>query len=279
MYGPNYVIEPYYVHTPIIFVYFRGPRYRPWISPYHWGYYPAYYAAWRPYPVHVYHHHVHVHVHGHYGHTYGYVGYRRSSAAMAMHRNVQRNDYAAQHPERTFAKRNAGVENKRQLMDSRHPDSGAGMSADGRGRQQVRPAQGNVTPAGNRQQHTDLNNQVISRSPEAAGRQVVQQPTRQAASPQRTPATERGRTNAVRPEQQSGTIAAPRPDQRQTQPQRQPERQTTAPTQRPAPQRQSAVTGSAPQRIERQQPPASRGANTSTPSRSGKTEAGPRARN
>lgn len=261
MYGPNYVIEPHYVHTPVIFVYFWSPRYRPWYSPYHWGYYPAYYSPWRPYPIHVYHHHVHVHVHSHYGHSYGYVGHRRSSAAMAMHRNVQRNDYAARNPERTFAQRNGGAENKRQLMDDRQTASSRTVSADGRTRQPVKPTQGTLAPTTSRQpQAAQKAPSTAVRTPEATGRQAVTTPAQQTASPQRAPAANPQRTPAVRPDQRPAPIAAPRQEQRQPQTQspridqrqRQPERQSVAPVQKPAAQGRSAILGSAPNRVERQ---------------------------
>ena len=35
-----------------------APAYRPWVSPWKWGYYPAWWKPWKPYPVHVYHAHV-----------------------------------------------------------------------------------------------------------------------------------------------------------------------------------------------------------------------------
>ena len=62
MYGPSYVLYPVYVSPPVIVVWFWGPRYNPWRSPYYWGYYPPYYRPWRPYPTQRYRTNVHVHV-------------------------------------------------------------------------------------------------------------------------------------------------------------------------------------------------------------------------
>ncbi len=62
MYGSSYVIYPVYVHPPVIIIWFWGPHYNPWRSPYYWGYYPPYYRPWRPYPTNVYRTNVHVHV-------------------------------------------------------------------------------------------------------------------------------------------------------------------------------------------------------------------------
>ena len=50
MYGPDYIIQPVYVHPPVIWVWFWGPYYSPWRSPFYWGYYPPYYRPWAPYP-------------------------------------------------------------------------------------------------------------------------------------------------------------------------------------------------------------------------------------
>ena len=62
MYGSSYVIYPVYVHPPVIVIWFWGPSYNPWRSPYYWGYYPPYYRPWRPYPTSRYRKNVHVHV-------------------------------------------------------------------------------------------------------------------------------------------------------------------------------------------------------------------------
>jgi len=62
MYGSSYVVYPVYVHSPVIIIWFWGPYYNPWRSPYYYGYYPPYYRPWRPYPTNVYRTNVHVHV-------------------------------------------------------------------------------------------------------------------------------------------------------------------------------------------------------------------------
>jgi len=48
MYGPGYIVEPVYVHPPVICVWFWGPLYSPWYSPFYWGFYPPYYHPWHP---------------------------------------------------------------------------------------------------------------------------------------------------------------------------------------------------------------------------------------
>jgi hypothetical protein len=51
MYGNNYIYEPVYVHTPIIYSYFWVTNYQPYRSNWYWGYYPTYYYTWTPFPV------------------------------------------------------------------------------------------------------------------------------------------------------------------------------------------------------------------------------------
>ena len=43
IYGVNYIVEPVYIYTPVIYNWFWGPAYVRWYSPYYWGYYPVYY--------------------------------------------------------------------------------------------------------------------------------------------------------------------------------------------------------------------------------------------
>jgi len=62
IYGSNHIIYPVYVHQPVIIIWFWGPHYNPWRSPYYWGYYPPYYHPWKPYPTSRYRTNVHVHV-------------------------------------------------------------------------------------------------------------------------------------------------------------------------------------------------------------------------
>jgi len=60
--GPNAAGYDFYTPRIVInvwgwpsvrFVY--DPVYRPWISPYRWSYYPAWWKPWRPHPWHVWH--------------------------------------------------------------------------------------------------------------------------------------------------------------------------------------------------------------------------------
>jgi len=104
MYGPEYIITPVYVHPPVIFVWFWGPYYRPWRSPYYWGYYPRYYRPWRPYPTPRYRTNVQVHVN--VNNSYRHSSVRRSNTAIELQKQARRNDYGKQHPDRSFKNRN-----------------------------------------------------------------------------------------------------------------------------------------------------------------------------
>ena len=106
IYGTNYIIEPVYIHRPVIYDWFWGTAWVCWHSPYYWGYYPHW---WRPYycvDPFVYWDHCYWH---HYHHpicSYR-TGHRHHSHYRSMHQHVGRNDYATRHPERSFVTRNA----------------------------------------------------------------------------------------------------------------------------------------------------------------------------
>src|SRR5690606_2998247 len=103
MYGPNYIYEPVYVSRPVIFDVFWAVSYRPYYSPWYWGYYPTYYSYWAPCPVYRYRNNIHVHIN--VNNTYNYVSTRRSSRAVAMYNTRRSNAYERQHPNRSFTSR------------------------------------------------------------------------------------------------------------------------------------------------------------------------------
>ena len=93
MYGPNYIISPVYVSPPLLWVWFWGPTYRPWRSPYYWRHYPRYYQPWRPYPVSRYQNNVNVNIN--VNNTYNRTTVRRSTTAVNLQKQSRRDDYAA----------------------------------------------------------------------------------------------------------------------------------------------------------------------------------------
>ncbi|AWH85717.1 hypothetical protein HYN59_11630 [Flavobacterium album] len=116
MYGPNYIYEPVYVRRPFLFDVFWVSSYRPYYSPWYWGYYPTYYSYWAPYPVYRYRNNIHVHINNR--NTYTYCNTRRSSRAMAMYSSRRTNAYERQHPNTGFSSRN-NVSNRYALEQSR----------------------------------------------------------------------------------------------------------------------------------------------------------------
>jgi hypothetical protein len=116
MYGTNYIYEPVYVHSPVIYTTFWVRNYRPYYSSWYWGYYPSYYSYWNPFPIFRYRNHIHVHIN--FGHTYHYVSHRRCASVYNNYYGRRGNGYERMHPNRSFANRNSGYSNRYEL-DSR----------------------------------------------------------------------------------------------------------------------------------------------------------------
>lgn len=117
MYGPNYIYEPVYAYTPFIFDIFWVSSYRPYYSPWYWGYYPTYYNYWAPCPVYRYRNHIHTYVNPR--NTYVYTPTRNSSRAQNMHSGRRQNGYERQHPNTSFSSRNKNVSNRYALEQNR----------------------------------------------------------------------------------------------------------------------------------------------------------------
>lgn len=117
MYGQNYIYEPVYVHTPLIYNVFWVNNYNPYYSPYYFNYYPTYYYAWTPYPVYRYRRNVHVHINQY--NYYNYSENRRSTRAVAMHTTRRNNGYERKYPSQSFSTRNK-VTNRHALENTRN---------------------------------------------------------------------------------------------------------------------------------------------------------------
>lgn len=103
LYGPGYIVEPVYVHRPVIFFVFWRPFYRPYRSVFHWGYYPGHFHYWKPFHPHTYRKHVHVHIN--VRHTYRRTHLRYSKRAVRLHTKIRRNDFSKKYPDRSYAAR------------------------------------------------------------------------------------------------------------------------------------------------------------------------------
>ncbi len=138
MYGPNYIVQPVYVHPPIIFTFFWGPLYHPWRSPFYWGYYPHYYHPWHPYPPYTYRRNVNVHIN--VNNTYRNTNVRINKNTVNLQKNVSRNDFAKSHPDKSFQKRNKGASNKHALDKNRVNKRGGSKAKTGNKNGKARPA-------------------------------------------------------------------------------------------------------------------------------------------
>lgn len=117
MYGANYIYEPVYVHTPIIYTNFWVPSYRPYCSSWYWDYYPSYYTFWNPCPIFRYRHNIGLWIN--VNHQYNYVNYRRCQVAYTNYYGRRGNGYERQYPNRSFSHRNSGYANRYDLERTR----------------------------------------------------------------------------------------------------------------------------------------------------------------
>lgn len=117
MYGNNYIYEPVYNFVPIIYNYIWISNYRPYISPWYWGYYPSYYYVWRPFPIFQYRNHIGLHINFNY--RYDYVSNRRCQLAYSNYYSRRGNYYERNYPNRSFGSRNQGYSNRYELNRSR----------------------------------------------------------------------------------------------------------------------------------------------------------------
>lgn len=113
MYGPSYIIEPVYVHPPVIYLFFWGAVYRPWRSPYYWGFYPPYYRPWRPYSRHRYQTNIDIHINN--NNSYNRTTIRKSTTANTLQRQERRNDFERKNPGKSLNTQNKGIKNNRDL--------------------------------------------------------------------------------------------------------------------------------------------------------------------
>ena len=123
LYGHNYIVRPVFVNRPPLWDVFGRPSYRPWCSPYHYGYCPSHYH--RTKPVYLSHYQAYVNTYlknHHYCHTCDYplhIFYNDYHHLVNPHR---RNDYRDQHPDKSFERRvnpNATSRNIRNAGDLR----------------------------------------------------------------------------------------------------------------------------------------------------------------
>lgn len=110
IYGANYIIRPVFVTTPAIYAHLMRAAYKPWRSPWYWGYYPSYYR--RPAPVYLTHYQAYIstYMRNHrYCHEIVFETRIRFSGFDRLVTPMRRNDFGLQHPERAFNVRTANL--------------------------------------------------------------------------------------------------------------------------------------------------------------------------
>jgi hypothetical protein len=117
IYGENYIYEPIYYNTPVIYNSFWSYNYRPYVSNWYWDYYPPYYYAWNPFPVHRYRNKIQVSLNT--NNNYTYVNYRRNNQAVILYNSRRSNAYERQHPTNNFSRRNTNASNRYELEQRR----------------------------------------------------------------------------------------------------------------------------------------------------------------
>lgn len=119
IYGANYIIEPVFVRTPVIYSTWNGARYTVWTSPYYWDHFPTYYGR----PAVVYHGHytayVDTYLSGHgYCHEVHYTTNCRNQSYRSMTESIDRNDFGVRHADQSFSSRHT-ERSARDLQTSR----------------------------------------------------------------------------------------------------------------------------------------------------------------
>lgn len=126
MYGPNYYITPYYPVVPVFFTFFWVATYRPWYSPWYWGYRPPYFRPWPP--ISPYRYRTNVHVHININNTYNRNNVRINNNVRVNNNN---NAYFRNNPDKSFNKRNPGSGNRNELVSNRKArPSNKGINSD-----------------------------------------------------------------------------------------------------------------------------------------------------
>lgn len=117
MYGRNYIYEPIYVQTPLIYANFWVTNYHPYYSNWYWNYYPNYYYVWNPCPVFRYRNNINVYIN--FDNRYNYVNYRSCHRAIAVY-DTQRENYCERnYPNNSFSYRNRNSINRYELDQNR----------------------------------------------------------------------------------------------------------------------------------------------------------------
>ena len=221
IYGVNYIIEPAYLYTPVIYDWFWGPHWVCWYSPWYWGYWPGWWHAYHCWAFDVYWHHIYDYHHHHH-----YCSYRHTHHPApgydSMHRHAAggRHDMAQRHPEGSFAHRNAGkkdasgraISNSRDVQRSRMSEvaKSRGVTREGAARIQgnSRTFDSANTRVARSGQTGGSRSQQASRSQASGSRGQQATTSRSQATTSRSQATSGSRSAAKRSESTSSSSAS-----------------------------------------------------------------------
>lgn len=151
VYGRNYIIEPVFYREPPMFVYLRRANYKPWRSPYVWGYFPSCYH--KPAPIYLSHYQAYVctYMDNHrYCHEVHFVDHPHYVDYTRICQPIVRQDYAQSNPQGSFVVRNAGKTNTRDISMTASAETGASSrtSSTGTSSRTSVPSSASTTTAG-----------------------------------------------------------------------------------------------------------------------------------
>ena len=222
MYGPNYYITPVYPVVPVFFTLFWVAAYRPWYSPWYWGFRPPYFRPWRPYPAYRYRANVHVHINVHNS-------YHRTNVSINNRVNVnntRNNSYFKNNPDKSFDKRNPSAGNRDQLTKDRKASTGN------------RKVASNTAKKDYKTTGRPVNKTTTKPSNKAVARPSTSKPTsRPTTKPASRPTTKPSSRPATKPASRPSSKPAPRPSSRSSY--SRPSGGTSRPSSRQAPSRSS----------------------------------------
>lgn len=155
LYGANYIYEPYYYRRPIFFDYFWASTYRPYYSPWYWGYYPTYYSYWSPMPIYRYRRHITPVINNR--NRYIYADNRRISRADRIYSGVSRRGYEQSNPNRSFTQRNENATN-RFVLDNNRSNGSTRLNQNGFRENNGRVSQNGVRDNGSRLNSSSVRN-------------------------------------------------------------------------------------------------------------------------
>ena len=213
IYGVDYIIEPAYLYTPVIYDWFWGPHWVCWYSPWYWGYWPGWWHAYHCWEFDMYWHHIYDYHHHHHYCSFSHP-HRPAPGYDSMHHHSSagRHDMAVRHPEGSFDKRNAGrinsrgesVRSARDIQTSRMHDAAQSRGGkDGARMQNVsRTFDSANTRVASRRNDSNARSESTSRSKANDAR------SSQASTSRTSSTTQRSNSNASRSSQTSASTSS-----------------------------------------------------------------------